>query len=155
MRVAPISWLNCDPDHTAATFFVGTWGEYRISAMRTAFAAWASRTRAPAFRRVFAQLCADRSGRSGLSYAENRGPADGQSGYRTIHQEDRSRSFRAPAISDHYEDICLVFGIPRQMTASMRFLTVHCLEPEDRVRVDSACLTARWAAAKRKIRGEP
>ena len=37
--VATVSWPNCDPDHTAATFFVGAWGEYRISAMRTAFAA--------------------------------------------------------------------------------------------------------------------
>jgi hypothetical protein len=50
--VAPVSRPNCDPDHTDATYFVGAWGEYRIFCGEDGLRDLASRTRAPALRRV-------------------------------------------------------------------------------------------------------
>ena len=40
--VSPVSWPNCDPDHTAAMFFVGPWGEYRTFCDQHGRRGWAS-----------------------------------------------------------------------------------------------------------------
>ena len=106
--VAPVSWPNCDPDHTGAMFFVGACGEYPISAMRTA-----SRPGRPARARphfgAFSANCVQIGQVSVAPRTE--APRTGNPDIGPLIKEDREG---VVPCSRNQSDRCLVLGIPRQ-----------------------------------------